>query len=1825
MGNFKRTQLWLSAAALGLTVASNWVDATPRIPLASAGVFAAAVEAGPNAAGSASASAPATASPSNDTPLDANGRGRYIVALKEAPAASYNGGVAGLAGIPKRATGAAGVVRKDLQSAEARAYLTHLQAQQSRFVDSVSAQLHRTVVPVDRFQHALNGMIVDLTGAEAEALRRRADVLLVDRERYLKLNTYDTPRFIGATQIWNGAATPSGVGTQGEGMILGVIDSGINWASHSFSATGSDGHTVKKPAGVTNYLGNCSPQGTVVNGFTSGGHDYDTATNTSHCNDKLIGIYNFGSDNTTSGQDLIQHGSHTASTAAGSAYDSAPISGSAYAVSGIAPHANIIAYSVCKSASQCLSSATVQAVNQAIQDGVHALNYSIGPKGGDRDSPWGDAALTAFLNAQSAGIFVAAAAGNDGPNANTVSNQAPWVTTVAASTPAFKLSTKASFSLTTVNGSSAGLPANTQNITVGMGAEPYPTTGFDGLPLIQSPNFADGSNDGCSAYPADTFRKGGASGGAQGIAVVRLDGSNSSCKSTDRRAAAEKAGALAAIFVDTTLLDIGATGASYVMTLSDWNNVKAAAGIDVASTSGNATASIGAPGGAQKIPIESDDIASFSSRGPTLTGNSFLKPDIAAPGVGIFAAASPTEASGYDAANRAATGDLYTKMSGTSMASPHIAGSSLLVRAVHPDWSAMEVKSALMTTAAPVKNENGTAPADPLTAGAGRVDLARAARAALLFDETSANFAKADPAKGGKPETLNLPSYYAADCVGDCSFTRTVRNAGAAGTWTIAVSGLPSGSYSLDKTSLNPGSGSRASFNLNVDSTKLEGGKWTHGQLTLTPSASSVPVQHLPIAIRAATPRLNVDTKSVGAKIRTGTSTTQNVVVSNAGNPTLNWSISATKLKGTLVSQPANTQDGSGAFDYTVVTEETATARTSDHADNYYQADWFDIGSDGTTLAELEVDGFVCAYIQFFGCFLSFPAGWLPYFSKQLAWRVWGDNDGVPNGRPGSTVAGDQQATIEVFSASAAGVDYTGNGVRIDMAKAGLTPPLKAGRYWLNMAPNLALAKGSTSSVFRFAAYYSDQPGKAPQSQQSTPNKPQASWLNSAEAHTGMAMEVVVNAVCGAPWLSYDATNGSLGMNGTQTVAVTMNAAGLAAGTYKTYLCFSGNGTSPKNFYNLLGDARLIPVTLTVTAPPAAPQCTAKPAAALYSDAVAIDCTGVDAGTTNAIAGATCTPNPADSSGAIRCTGKADALGNNPILTSTNSEGLSTTVTVPFTVTYPVGGTISGLSGSLELSLSVTGSSQTKTFAQNGDFAFDMPVAAGSAWSVAVATQPIGQTCRAVNASGSQLSAPVNSVVVSCETNTYEVTASAADTNGTITPAAQTVSHGQAAKFSVTSKTGYTPSVTDTCGSGGRSAGGLSGGTYTVPSVTAPCAVTAAFTQITVDVTAVAGEHGTIAPAAQKVGYGSSVSFTVTPETGYSATVTDSCGAGGAKTGVLTGNTYAVPTVTTACSVQAYFAQSVLKVDATSGVNGTITPPTQSILYGNPATFTVSPNTGYDAKVTDSCGVNGASAGTLAGSIYTIASVTAGCTVTASFSLQKITVTASATNANGTITPQTQTVDYRTAANFVLAANAGYHASATDTCGADGGKVGTLVGNTYTIASVTRACAVTANFTAAALLPTVVSLGVSPLLPSAGQAVTFTATVTPVGNTGNADPRLAAAAASVPAAVAAASTPTGTVTFTDNGTVLGSVALSGNTASLTTVLTAGQHSLRAGYSGDGAHASQVSTAVTITVNAASTSQTMVAAPMLNAYWLAVLALSIGVLALQVVRRKGRMI
>ena len=333
----------------------------------------------------------------------------YIVQLSEPPLALYAGGIAGLAPTMPGAG-----ARLNPASAASVAYLAHLASRQNAVKGAIDAAVGRSVAVKFRYSAAYNGMAVQLTESESQRVAALPGVKRVQADETRQLLTDAGPAWIGAKAIHD--ATGGLPGTKGEGIVVGIIDTGINHDHPSFADVGGDGYNHTNPR--TRRYGVCAPVGDVL------------------CNDKLIGMYDFTG---TTPFDDNAHGSHTASTVAGNVLTAslvAPTITYSKPISGVAPHANIIAYKACNSlpaAGGCQVSATLGAINQATLDMVHVINFSIG---GASRNPWTDPNALAFLAANAAGVFGSVSAGNDGPGSSTIGSpsDAPWVMSVGAST-----------------------------------------------------------------------------------------------------------------------------------------------------------------------------------------------------------------------------------------------------------------------------------------------------------------------------------------------------------------------------------------------------------------------------------------------------------------------------------------------------------------------------------------------------------------------------------------------------------------------------------------------------------------------------------------------------------------------------------------------------------------------------------------------------------------------------------------------------------------------------------------------------------------------------------------------------------------------------------------------------------------------------------------------------------------------------------------------------------------------------------------------------------------------------------------------------------------------------------------------------------------------------------------------------------------------------------------------------------------------------------------------------------------------------------------------
>jgi hypothetical protein len=344
-------------------------------------------------------------------------------------------------------------------------------------------------------------------------------------------------------------------------------------------------------------------------------------------------VEGFGAENLAAGEflsprDANGHGSHVAATAAGNHGVTPKIGGhdlGVAAVSGIAPRARIAAYKVCWTGRAgsgesveggCMASDTVAAIDAAVADGVDVINYSVGSATSAVFGP----VERAFLGAAAAGIFVANAAGNDGPKPGTVGSPTgvPWVTSVAATT--LPRTFGAPFSVTPVAGPAGGAARP----FTGMGASL--TGALADAPLVDSaavPSAPDQAANAALCLPGSLD-----SAAVAGKAVVCQRGRNAR---VEKGKAVFDAGGIGMVLVNTkpdedVVADLHRVPAVHV---------SAAEGAEIRVLLGGGAPATVSLGGGRPVGAAGDRMASFSSRGPETA-----VPDIAKPDVGALASTS---------------------------------------------------------------------------------------------------------------------------------------------------------------------------------------------------------------------------------------------------------------------------------------------------------------------------------------------------------------------------------------------------------------------------------------------------------------------------------------------------------------------------------------------------------------------------------------------------------------------------------------------------------------------------------------------------------------------------------------------------------------------------------------------------------------------------------------------------------------------------------------------------------------------------------------------------------------------------------------------------------------------------------------------------------------------------------------------------------------------------------------------------------------------------------------------------------------------------------
>lgn len=646
----------------------------------------------------------------------------------------------------------------------------------SHWYDSSLKSVSDSAEMLYTYDNAIHGFSTRLTTEEARLLENESGVLSVSPEHIYELHTTRTPLFLGLDKSSDLFPEDNSAGE----IVIGVLDTGVWPESKSFDDTGLG------PV-PSNWKGAC-----------------ETGTNftSSSCNRKLIGARYFSkgyeaaigpidtSKESRSPRDDDGHGTHTSTTAAGSTVEDASLFGYAPGTArGMATRARVAVYKVCWIGG-CFSSDIIAAMDKAIDDNVNVLSMSLG--GGMSDYYKDNVAIGAFA-AMEKGILVSCSAGNAGPNSNSLTNLAPWITTVGAGTldrdfPAYI---------------SLGNGKNYSGVSLYRG-NPLPGTL---TPFIYAGNASNTNGGNLCMLGSLTPEK------VAGKIVLCDRGQNARVQ---KGAEVKAAGGIGMVLANTDANGEELVADAHLLPATAVGEKSGDAIKSYLLSDKNPTATIlfeGTKVGIQPSPV----VAAFSSRGPNSVTPEILKPDIIAPGVNILAGWTGNE--GPTGLSTDARRVAFNIISGTSMSCPHVSGLAALIKAAHPDWTPAAIRSALMTTAYTVyKNgeklldaSNGK-PATPFDYGAGHANPVAALNPGLVYDLTADDYLNflcalnysdiqirslarrnftCDTSKKYSVTDLNYPSFSVVFDTGRPSvakYTRTLTNVGAPGTYKVSVS-----------------------------------------------------------------------------------------------------------------------------------------------------------------------------------------------------------------------------------------------------------------------------------------------------------------------------------------------------------------------------------------------------------------------------------------------------------------------------------------------------------------------------------------------------------------------------------------------------------------------------------------------------------------------------------------------------------------------------------------------------------------------------------------------------------------------------------------------------------------------------------------------------------------------------------------------------------------------------------------------------------------------------------------------------------------------------
>ncbi|KAK2972726.1 hypothetical protein RJ640_029183 [Escallonia rubra] len=630
------------------------------------------------------------------------------------------------------------------------------------------------------YETVFRGFSASLTPAQAASVLQHPSVLAAFEDRRRQLHTTRSPQFLGLRNqrgLWSGS-------DYGSDVIVGVFDTGIWPERRSFSDL------------------NLGPIPTRWKGVCETGIKFSAR----NCNRKIIGARFFSKGHEAAGglggpggfgggindtvefrspRDADGHGTHTASTAAGRYAFKASMSGYASGIAkGVAPKARLAVYKVCWKNSGCFDSDILAAFDSAVSDGVDVISISIGGGDGISSPYYLDPIAIGSYGAVSRGVFVSSSAGNDGPNGMSVTNLAPWLTTVGAGTI------------------DRNFPAD---VVLGDGRKFAGVSLYAGRPLsgkmyslVYPGKSGVLSASLCMESSLDPNL-------VKGKIVICDRGSN---PRVAKGLVVKKAGGVGMILANGNSNGEGLVGDAHLLPALAVGSDEGDAIKSYISSTPLATASINFRGtviGIKPAPV----VASFSGRGPNGMNPEILKPDLIAPGVNILAAwtdaVGPT---GLDSDTRKTE---FNILSGTSMSCPHVSGAAALLKSAHPDWSPAAIRSAMMTTASvsdnrfqPMTDESSGKATTPYDFGAGHLNLDLAMDPGLVYDITNDDYVNFLCAIQYGPKTIQVITRSPVNCPMKKPMAENLNYPSIAALFSSASTGVSSKTYIRTVTNVGP-------------------------------------------------------------------------------------------------------------------------------------------------------------------------------------------------------------------------------------------------------------------------------------------------------------------------------------------------------------------------------------------------------------------------------------------------------------------------------------------------------------------------------------------------------------------------------------------------------------------------------------------------------------------------------------------------------------------------------------------------------------------------------------------------------------------------------------------------------------------------------------------------------------------------------------------------------------------------------------------------------------------------------------------------------------